>query len=148
MSYVHNLSGNRALGIKFYELAAQQIVQPYWYAWSLTDEELRELFHFSKDISKFLTILGLSSLGSSTISARSTSDTLLDISKKGLKSALLNKTKSTLNMDLGQKTSKGSGVALAFVSIFASIMYKSAQYDESRSMKELLRRGILRVSDV
>ncbi|CUB03647.1 hypothetical protein [Marinomonas fungiae] len=83
MSYVRYLSGNRALGIKFYELAAQQVAQPLWYAWSLTDEELRDLLAISKKSSSIFSNLGFSLVG--TLTVQNASETLIDASKKALK---------------------------------------------------------------
>ena len=148
MSYVRYLSGNRALGIKFYELAAQQVAQPLWYAWSLTDEELRELLANSKITSSFLSVLGFSAVSTSIFTVQNASETLIDASKKGFKRAISDKAKSTLNINLGNKIAKGSGAAFAYVTIMATLLYHSAEHDKSRAIKELIRRGILRVSDV
>lgn len=148
MSYVHNLSGNRALGIKFYELAAQKIAQPYWYAWSLTDEEIRNLLENSKEVSYWLSKSGIASFFSAgSYSAKSISDAMLDVSKKGIKKSVTSAFKSALNMNFGEKISKSAAVPAGFVTIMASLMYESSEHDISRAKDELIRRGIIRLED-
>lgn len=146
MGYVHNLSDNKAFGMKFYEIAAQQVAQPLWFAWSLTDEELRDLLTNSKIISSVFSKLGFTLAGSVTV--QNVSEVLTNASKKGFKKAFSDKAKSTLNIDLGNKIAKGSGAAFAYVTIMATLLYHSAEHDKSRALKELIQRGIIRVSDV
>lgn len=148
MKYVHNLSDDKALGIKFYEIVAQQIAQPYWYAWSLTDEEIRNLLEHSKEVSYWLNKSGMASFFSAgSYSAKSISDAMLDISKKGIKKSVKSAFKSVLNMDFGEKISKSAALPAGFVTIMASLLYESSEHDIVRSKDELIRRGIIRVED-
>lgn len=153
MGYVINLPGDRVLGIEFYELAAQQIAQPLWYAWSLTDEEVRELLEGSKDIMSFLQLSGIVP---ASITAKDVANSILERSKKGLRTAISAKVDSSLNMDISDKMASGKSssikatarAASAFITIMALLMYNSAKHDKRRAQEELLYRGLLKEGDL
>jgi hypothetical protein len=155
MAYVSSLD-DRSLGSKFYSLVALQVANPYWYSWSLTDIELREMHDFNADVASHLKVLGVGTAASFSLTKGA--NTFFDLLKTGSKESAIKLAKSMTNFELGEKTvSRFTGSASAmrmgghvtsYLTVMGAVLYVCAQKDSERAKHELLRRGLLTTDDL
>jgi len=142
---------NKGLVQKFRSTAANLVVNPYNYPWSLNDQELRDAYEIYKDV--FSTASELS-LGSALLnpSAKDFAVFLLNSSKGSIKSAVSEHTKSALNTDISNKIFKSNAkkigsIAMATVTFTATFVAKLNDISMKQSKIELNRRHSLKDAD-
>lgn len=142
-------------------LVTGQIVQPYWYTWSLSDEELMEFFNFSKLKASATAPLSVGSLPEFTVGSLATA--LIAISLKGPRAALREQAREQIDAllkksGLVQEVGKRLGLtgpllsAMGIISVPAIIVISGLNimaYKESEvARRELAARGLLVYNDL
>ncbi|PXF29044.1 hypothetical protein WH50_23020 [Pokkaliibacter plantistimulans] len=143
--------GNREFFGKVSNLIAQNIAQPYWNPWCLSDTELRSFFETNKSVADFLSTWFITI--DTPKDAASIAGAIYLVSQKGvtgyLKEAVSNPAVDALfkkisSNALRQTASKGFFVAI----MIASVMKKFSESDAEAAKKELLARGLLTADDL
>ncbi|MBN7818487.1 hypothetical protein [Bowmanella yangjiangensis] len=153
LSLINAIPPGRLLA-KIHPMPAQIIANPYWYCWSLTDQELREYYEYNRDFSKSLETLGVN-FGS--ITAIGIAGLLVDLSKSGFASMTGNTVRNVSSynklMDTTRKLGISGGVARnigfagAFVSVLLGCLHAGAQSAREDALKELSIRGLVTLKD-
>lgn len=142
-------------------LVTGQLVQPYWYMWSLSDEELMEFFNFSKTKAAYTAPLSVGSLPEFTIGSLATA--LVAISLKGPRAALKEQAREQVDAllkksELVKEVSKRLGFvgpllsAVGIMSVPTIIVISGlnimANKESDVARRELAARGLLAYDDL
>ena len=141
---------------KLVGLVAYQSVQPLWYMWSLSDEELLEFYNFSKkklDVTNQLNPIGVPELTVAGVAGAA-----YGMTRKGPQAYAKEYIDSLKNTDLvqevaerlglGKKIASGIGIASipTIIVIFGLNIMAKGEHDKAR--RELAARGLLVYSDL
>ena len=138
------------------ELVADQSVQPYWYMWSLSDEELLEFFEFSKntvEVTDQFNPLAPPNLTVTTVASgvfilskgggrALASEALSSIKRSDLVTAVARR------FGLGPATARSLGIAAIPALIVISGLNIMAKKDAEKAKRELAARGLLVYKDL
>jgi len=157
MDLIRHVSVNiqNPLDRKIHTMALYTAVNPYWFSWSLTDKELRNLYDSNKEFTSIMQKLGFG-VGSANVMAMV--DFLSEVNSAGLKQGLKKSVYASTNGPLGEKVAskftKNSSKAIStgkmssVVTILAMLLYASSEANESMAKEELYERGLIRKSDL
>lgn len=139
---------------KLAPMTAQMIANPYWFSWSLSDDELRSYYKLNNDFASSVEKLGLDF---SSLTAVTLGGALLAASESGVKTAIVNAAKQGSNSNLAGAAAKKfgasgvtvqrAGVAAAIVTVFAGCMHALTSTGANNAKKELAMRGLLKLED-
>lgn len=139
-----------------YGTFAKLTANPYWYAWSLSDAELRDYYSLNDDFSKAIEFLGLD-FGSS-ISVVGLATGMVAVSRQGITQAAVAGLKDKANINLATDAGrliglsphaiKSLGFAAAMVTIFAGVMHAQTKQSSEQAKRELMARGLLKVDEM
>ncbi|XOZ33585.1 hypothetical protein ACMDCT_15485 [Halomonadaceae bacterium KBTZ08] len=135
---------------------ANQSVQPYWYTWSLSDQDLREFYQFSSKTASVTNQVNPLSVPEFTVATVATGAFIM---AKGGPQAVASRvaeslTKSELVIAVGQRLGMGQGAltVLSRVSVPALIVIAGlnimAKNNAGRAKRELAARGLLAYEDL
>lgn len=141
---------------KLITLVTDQLVQPYWYMWSLSDEELKEFFTFSKNTATVTDQMNPLSLPSITVAGVATG--VLMASKNGVRSAVLTHFNILKESSLVKEVAKRLGFENRIVSAAGALSIPTiivisglnimAKKQSDGARRELAARGLLVYSDL
>ncbi|UXI02645.1 hypothetical protein [Photobacterium sp. TY1-4] len=139
-----------------YGLVSQVIANPYWFSWSLTDQELREFFDTNKGVSDVLKGMGLNLTLPLTVAG--VSAFLFSAVDHGIKGAskevatqLKNQMTHSPVAQIANRiriTKQIASRASAILVVMASVIAYQSNSNAKDAQKELLRRGILQPEDL
>lgn len=128
---------------------------PYWYAWSLNDDELREYYRVNHSFASAIEYLGLDF--DSSLSVVGIAGGILAISKSGLRGAAGEVFKDKGNvavakdgaklLGLPDRAARALGMCAAMVTVFAGVLHAQASASSDQARRELLLRGLLAVEE-
>lgn len=134
-----------------YSIIGMLSVNPYWYCWSLTDDELRNHFKINDTARSALSYIGYDLQG--LITASGLAGFLLAMYKKGTlngaKAVAASATNYSLTQEIAstskatQSTVKNAAFAAAVVTVFASVLLATTTSSAKSAKKELILRGLL-----
>ncbi len=129
---------------------------PYWYCWSLTDDELTQFFSVNDEAKSALSYIGVDISGLITVSG--IAGALLAVHKNGVKGGLTSTAAQASNYALTKEvatTGKASGglaksaaIAAACVTIFASVLLAMTSTNAKNAKRELMLRGLLNMDQI
>lgn len=129
---------------------------PYWYCWSLSDDELRQFFNVNDSAKSALSYIGVDVSGLITVSG--IAGALLAVYKGGAKTGLISTAAQTTNYTLtkdvatagkaGSNVAKSAAVAAACVTIFASVLLAMTSTNAKNAKRELMLRGLLNMDEI
>ncbi len=102
---IHDLPRGNLLA-KLTPMTAMMTANPYWYSWSLSDDELRAYYKLNDRFARSVEMLGLDF---GTLSAVALGGALLAASESGVKSAIINTAKQNSNANLAGAAAKKFG---------------------------------------
>ncbi|MFL1404373.1 hypothetical protein ACJO2E_03380 [Marinobacter sp. M1N3S26] len=161
LSAIRNDVPRGQLTDKLMGLVTSQIVQPYWYMWSLSDEELLEFFNFSQAKTSATEPLSVGSLPDFSVGSLATA--LVVMSLKGPRAALKEQAQGQIDAlmkksGLVQEISKRLGIggrllsAIGIASIPTIIVISGlnimASKESEVARRELAARGLLAYQDL
>lgn len=139
---------------KLAPMTAQMIANPYWFSWSLSDDELRSYYKLNNDFARSVEKIGLDF---SSVTVLTLGSALLVASESGVKTAIVNAAKQSTNSNLAGAAAKKfgasgvsvqrAGIAAAIVTIFAGCMHALSSTSANNAKKELAMRGLLKLED-
>lgn len=137
-------------------IIGQLSANPYWYCWSLSDEELRQFFGVNNKAKSALSYIGVDVSG--LITASGIAGALLAVYKGGIKAGLTNTAAQASNYSLtkdvatagkaGGNVAKSAAIAAACVTIFASVLLAMTSTNAKNAKRELMLRGLLNMDEV
>ncbi len=144
------------LKASLYGLVSQVVANPYWFSWSLSDQELREFFNTNSEVTDVMKMVGIDMTIPVTVA--SVAGVLYVFSEKSVKDAprhlskqfkgaitLTVVTKMGTNLGLNKQAAKrASAILVLMISVIA---YQTSSNAKS-AQKELLRRGMLKMEDL
>lgn len=145
---------------KLRELVVMQRVQPYWFMWSLSDEELREFFEFNASVAKVTGHVVPSGLDSIVggLTAAAVATTAYEVATKGAKSVARDRIRAVAGSGLVEAVarrlgvSSGSVIQTGYVAIPIAIVIAGlnvmAKNSSDRARRELSARGLLAYDDL
>lgn len=126
-------------------------VNPYWFCWSLTDEELRNHFNLNDEASSALSYIGYDLKG--LLTASGLAGFVLSLYKKGaldgVKSVAASATNYSLTKEIAstsnaaQSSIKNAAFSAAVVTVLASVLLATTTTNAKNAKKELILRGLL-----
>lgn len=129
---------------------------PYWYCWSLSDDELRQFFNVNDSAKSALSYIGVDVSGLITVSG--IAGALLAVYKGGAKTGLISTAAQAANYTLtkdvatagkaGSNIVKSAAVAAACVTIFASVLLAMTSTNAKNAKRELMLRGLLNMDEI
>lgn len=146
---------------KLMGLVTGQIVQPYWYMWSLSDEELMEFFNFSQAKTSFTDPLSVGNLPDFSVGSLATA--LVVLSQKGPRAALKEQAREQIDalmkksalvqeiskrLGFGGKLLSAIGIASIPTIIVISGLNIIARKESEVARRELAARGLLAYQDL
>lgn len=141
---------------RLYGIIGQLRVQPYWFSWSLSDSELRSYYETNRDFANAIERLGLD-FGVQALSVTGLAAGLVKLSQNGIGSTVTSGLRRSLNVNLAEQLAKesmranlmrASGIGAAMVTVFASILHVQWSRSERQARRELMARGLLRLSEM
>ncbi|NWO05872.1 MAG: hypothetical protein HLX50_09310 [Alteromonadaceae bacterium] len=153
---IHQHVPNGPLLSKLVSLVAYQSVEPFWYMWSLSDEELMEFYNFSK--SKLEVTNQFNPIGVPELTVAGVAGAVYGMTRKGpqayareqisdLKNTELVKEVSE-RLDFGKRLAAGIGIASIPTIIVISGLNIMAKGEHDSARRELAARGLLVYSDL
>ena len=137
-------------------LVTGQIVQPFWYMWSLSDEELMEFFRFSQNTASITNQVNPLSLPDFTVGTVATS--VLLMSQKGPRAAAQRQIDSLKESELVKAVAKRLGLPNGWVSTLGILSIPTlivisgvnimAKKQSEQARRELAARGLLVYRDL
>lgn len=139
-----------------YGLPGNIVANPYWYTWSLSDQELRDYYETNLQLSRAIEYLGLD-FGSS-LSVAGLASGMVAVAKAGLRNSVLDTVQTKTNHELGKRVgsmlgmgahgARSLGVQAAMVTIFAGILHAQFTNSSDQAKRELLARGLLLFEEI
>ncbi|WP_010323827.1 hypothetical protein [Marinobacterium stanieri] len=149
------------LGQKLRDIATLSAVQPYWFTWSLSDQELRDYYELNDSFKEalsyigfdtpHLTVAGLAGIIYQLLKKKSPKGSM-QAAEKIIKERIGYKTGKEVAGIVGKKLSpqliRKGGLAGATVYILGAVMLASTKNSSEQAKKELLLRGLLKIDEV
>ncbi|AXX59595.1 hypothetical protein [Vibrio vulnificus] len=139
-----------------YSLVSQVVANPYWFSWSLSDNELREFFDTNKGVNDTLKVVGLEITVPLTVAG--VAAFLYSANEKGLivttqkaSDQLKRAVTSSPVAQIGEKmglTKQVASRASAILVVMVSVIAYQTNLNAKDAQKELLRRGLLKADDL
>ncbi|WP_351076693.1 hypothetical protein [Shewanella sp. CAL98-MNA-CIBAN-0140] len=139
-------------------LLSQNIANPNWNKWCLSNSELRDYFQSNKTVSEFIgtwffTVepkLEVSFLASSifSVAALGASGFALEASGGAVTESMVSSLSKKTGLNITKSSVRAVGRSTIIVMILASTMKMLSDSDMKLAKKELLRRGLLNVEDL
>jgi hypothetical protein len=136
-------------------MVGQMSANPYWYCWSLSNEELRNFFVVNDNAKSALSYIGVDLSG--LISASTIAGALLGIYKSGIKDGLKNVAAQSTNYSVTKDVAnagklqgnipKGAAIAAACITVFASVLFAMSSTNVKSAKQELMLRGLLTMDE-
>lgn len=145
------------LGQKLRDIITLSAVQPYWFTWSLSDQELRDYYELNNDFQNALSYIGFE-LPALTLAG--VAGLLVNIRRKKVSKAaqeafqessgyqLGKDLSSVLGRDLSPRLLKTGGIAGASVFILCAVMSISTGNSANTAKKELILRSLLKMDEI
>lgn len=137
-------------------LISDQSVQRFWYMWSLSGEELKEFYRFSKRKAEITDQYDVIDLPSPTVATLAAA--VYAIAEKGIKSYASEIVSTTLRAPIVQETSRKLGLGAVQAQtlggttvaalICISVVNFMAHKESDKARRELAARGLLAYSDL
>ncbi|WP_404365554.1 hypothetical protein [Marinobacter sp.] len=131
-------------------------VQRYWYMWSLSDEELKEFYQFSRRKAEVTDQYDVIALPSPTVATLA--GAVYAVADKGLRAHASNIVSSTLRAPIVQETARKLGLSTARAEVAGAIAVPTlicisvvnfmALKESGKARRELAARGLLAYSDL
>lgn len=131
-------------------MTASITANPYWFSWSLSDEELRAYYKLNSNFAGAIEMLGLDM---NLLSVAGLAGVLLAVTEPGVTSVISKK----INNNLASSASKRfglsgvavqrAGIAGAIVTVFAGTMHMLSATSANDAKRELASRGLLKLED-
>lgn len=137
-------------------LISDQSVQRFWYMWSLSDDELKEFYRFSKRKAEITDQYDVIDLPDPTVATLA--GAVYAVAEKGIKSYASDIISSTLKAPIVQETSRklglravhaeAAGATTVAAVICISVVNFMAHKESDKAKRELAARGLLAYSDL
>lgn len=146
---------------RYFGLLAAQRVQPFWFMWSLSDEEVRSFFEYNKATAQFTKQFNIFAL--SSITAGGVATAAYEVSQKGAKEAANDTARKLLKSPLAEKVAEmfakrfsvdkkelaiGLGAGASASIIVISALNIMANKSSERAKRELIARGLLAYNEI
>lgn len=137
-------------------LISDQSVQRFWYMWSLSDEELKAFYRFSKRKAQVTDQYDVIDLPDPTVATLAAA--VYAVAEKGIRAAASDIISSTLRAPIVQETAqklglgaahaKAAGASTVAALICISVVNFMAHKESDKAKRELAVRGLLAYSDL
>lgn len=148
------------LQAKLRELIVMQRVQPYWFMWSLSDEELQEFFEFNSSVASvtghILPVSPEGLVGGLTVAG--VAATTYEVATHGAKTVASNRVRAVAGSPLVEAVARrlgvstagvaGAGYAAIPVAIVVAGLNVMAKKNSAKARRELAARGLLAYDDL
>ena len=147
-----NLPDGR-LKAKLYGLVSEVVANPYWFNWSLSDNELRHFFETNKEASSVFKTLGIDVNTTFTVAGiaglifGASKKTIPDHVKTEIKNSIKNSPITQVGQKAGLSNSMASYSALILIAM-VTVLLAQTEVNSMSAKKELLRRGLLLEGDL
>lgn len=139
-----------------YGMVGNIIANPYWFAWSLDDDELRAYHATNKNFSDAVELLGLDL--DSSMSVVSLASGMVSVAQNGVRRAIVDLAKDKANITLARNAGgvaglssqalKKLGLAAAMVTVLAGVLHAQAAAGSAQARRELIARGLLSLEEI
>lgn len=145
---------------KLRELIVMQRVQPYWFMWSLSDEELREFFDFNASVAEVTGHILPSSPDSiiGGLTAAAVASSAYEVATKGARAVASDRVRAVAGSGLVEAVARRLGVSTTSVAqagyaaipiaIVVAGLNVMAKNSSDRARRELSARGLLAYDDL
>ena len=143
------------------DIVTLSAVQPYWFTWSLSDQELRDYYELNDSFQEALSYIGFET---PTLTVAGLAAVIYQLFKKKTPTESKKAVKNIIKERLGYTTGKEvagiferklspqlirkGGLAGATVYILGSVMLASTRNSAEQAKKELILRGLLKFDEV
>lgn len=148
------------LQAKLRNLIVMQRVQPYWFMWALSDEELQSFFRLNSNVAKvtghLLPVTPESIIGGLTVAGLATA--VYEVSARGggavareqVRALASSRLVEAISKSLGvsERSMRGTGSAAIPIAIVVSGLNVMARNGSERARRELTARGLLAYRDL
>ncbi len=149
------------LGQKLRDIVTFSAVQPYWFTWSLSDQELRDYYELNDSFQETLSLIGFET---PTLTVAGLAAVIYQLFKKKTPKKTKNAAKNIIKERLGYTTGKEvagifgkksspqlirkGGLAGATIYISGAVMLASSRNNADQAKKGIILRGLLKIDEV